>query len=124
MSDITLAQLEATFRSAAKSIDAAVAPVVVATAGKVADTQRANIAVRTGRTRDSIAATAPDGSALGARSTEAVIGPRKPWAHVGRWIELGTVTQGPRVYVANSYDPHRADHERAVAEAMISGLWQ
>lgn len=121
MTDITLTEVEHILRQAAVGIDKALAPVVAATAANMVDTQKQNIRVRTGRTRDSITATTPDGGALGPTSLEAFIGPRKPWAHTGRWIETGTVNQAPHVYIANSYDPHRTAHESAIMKATAEG---
>lgn len=117
---VSLAELERRLRAAGRDADRAIAPVIAATSAKVVDTQKQNIRVRSGRTRDSIAASGPDGKPLTATSIEAVIGPRPPWAHVGRWIERGTVRQAPHVYVANSFEPHRAAHTKLTGEAAIA----
>jgi hypothetical protein len=116
VSDLSLGQLELAWRQAARDIDREIATEVRATAAKVADTQRATVPVHTGRTRDSIKATGPDGAPLTPTSTEAEIGPT--W-FVGGLIETGTATQAPRPFVGPSYAPHRADHERRVLDAGV-----
>lgn len=117
MSAISLGELEATLRDAANLVDTAVAPVVRATANKMADTQRSTVTVRTGRTRDSIKATGPNGTPFTPTTIEAEVGPT--W-FVGKFEELGTVNRPPRPFVATSYEPHRAAHEQAVLGAVAS----
>jgi hypothetical protein len=92
---------------------------VQATAYKVVWTQKANVPVDSGETRDSIMASAPDGHAFKPTTTEAEVGPT--W-FVGRFIETGTVLHGPRVYVANSMEPHRAQFEADMLEAGSASL--
>lgn len=121
--ELTLAQVEAALRQAAKDVDRLVAKEVKVTAGLIRDEQRANVAVATGKTRDSIKATGPNGQPFTPTTTEAEIGPT--W-FVGRMIDLGTATQAPRPFVAASYEPHRAGHEarilNAAANALLKGL--
>jgi hypothetical protein len=119
MTTITLGQLEHALASASRDIDKFVAPVVQRTAGKVAGTQRANVRKRSGKTARSIRATGPDGAAFGPLTVEAEIGPT--W-FVGRLIETGTVNQAPHVYVASSFEPHRAQHQAEVLDAAAAAL--
>lgn len=120
---LTLEDVERALRAAGQDVDKVLSPVVRATAAKVADTQRANVLVESGRTKKSIKATGPGGAPFTARTTEAEIGPT--W-FVGRLVELGTATRGPHVFVANSLDPHLAAHTQAVldtaARALLDGL--
>lgn len=118
MSEITLTQLANGFRVAGATVDAHVAKVVKRTAMKVKQTQRENVPKLTGKTRDSIQATGPNGTPFGPTTNDFEVGPT--W-FVGRLIELGTVNKGPRVFVANSLDPHIAAHEVEVAEAVTNG---
>ena len=117
MTAITLSELEFICRAAGKDIDRVIAPVVKATANKIAETQRANIPVRSGKTRDSIEVSGPGGARLTPTSVEAEIGPT--W-WIGRLIENGTVRTAPHVFIANSYEPHAAAHRQAVLDAVIN----
>lgn len=118
MSEITLTQLANGFRVAEATVDAHVAKVVKRTAMKVRQTQRENVPKLTGKTRDSIQATGPNGAPFGPKTNDFEVGPT--W-FVGRLIELGTAMKGPRVFVANSLDPHLAAHHKEVADAVTDG---
>ena len=117
MTTITLSELELICRAAGKNIDYVIAPVIKQTAYKIAKTQRQTVPVKTGRTKKSIRATGPRGQWFRANTVEAEIGP-KWW--VGRLIESGTVRMAPRPFVAPSYEPHRADHEKRILEAVFN----
>lgn len=118
MNEITPAQLEQALNSAAAHIDEHLAPVIKATAMKVADTQRALVRKRSGRTEKSIRASGPDGAPFGSRTIEAEIGPTY---YVGRLLELGTAHSPPFPFVAESLDPHLDQHRRDVAAAATTG---
>lgn len=121
MNEITAAQLEAILRRAGANIDKVTAPVLRATAAKVADTQRRTVPVRTGKTRDSIRATGPAGAPFGPTTNEAEIGPT--W-FVARFIEYGTPHRGPRVFVANSLEPHEVAHRKAILDAVAADAFK
>jgi hypothetical protein len=121
VSDLTLEQLEALLRSAGKNVDEVVGPIVGATAQKVKATQEDHVPVDTGRTKKSIKATGPKGTPLTKKSLEAEVGPT--W-YVGRLLELGTATRGPRVFVADSLDPHLASHSKATLDAVAKALFE
>lgn len=111
MSAITLEQLEHICRVAAVDIDKVTAPIIRDTAKKVVETQKANVPRRSDKTYDSISA-----SPVEAATTTVEIGPT--W-WVGRLIENGTSTKGPRIFVANSIDPHLAAHDKAILDAVL-----
>lgn len=118
MIDMTLAELKQTLHDAERTIDHHVAKVIRATAIEVAATQKAAVPVKTGKTRRSIKATGPDGGRFTATTLEAEVGPT--W-WVGRMIEHGTVKIPPRVFVANSVEPHRVEFEKEMSSAMTDG---
>jgi HK97 gp10 family phage protein len=116
MTAISLEQLEQICRIAGQDIDKITAPIIRKTAAKVRETQKANVPVRSGRTRDSITASGPDGAPFTPTTTVAEIGPT--W-WVGRLIEQGTSRQPPRPFVRPSIDPHLDAHEAEVLEAVM-----
>jgi hypothetical protein len=116
---ITLADLERLLRVTGRDVDKIMLPVVRATAKKVAATQRQNVPTKSKRTRNSIKATGPGGAEFNKSIAEAEIGPS--W-YVGRFIELGTVRMAPRVFVANSLDPHIGQHQTDVLNAVAAAI--
>lgn len=117
-STLTVNELETILRLAGADVDRVVAPVIKATAYKVAKTQRQLCPKRSGKTRRSIRASGPRGRWFNATTTEAEIGPS--W-WVGRLLETGTVRMAPRPFVGPSFEPHRADHERRLIDAVVYG---
>lgn len=118
MSEITAAQLEQILRNAGRTADEFVAPVVKATAMKAKATQQQLVRKRSRKTERSIKATGPDGAPFGKRTIEAEIGPT--W-YVGRLLELGTSHSAPYPFIAGSLDPHMAEHQRQVGDAVMKG---
>lgn len=118
MNEISIAQLQQALRNAERTVDTSVAPVVRRTAERVKQTQQENVPVRSGKTKRSIQATGPGGRPFTKNTVDAEIGPT--W-FVGKMIETGTVNMAPRVFVANSVEPHLQQHAREVADAVSSG---
>lgn len=116
--NISLGELETICRLAGRDIDRIIAPVVKETAYKVRKTQYAACPKRSGRTKRSIRATGPGGRWFTPTTVEAEVGPT--W-WVGRLLESGTVRMAPRPFVSTSYEPHRADHEKRLIDAVVYG---
>lgn len=118
MSEITIGDLSHILKNAEKLIDKEIAPVVKRTALAIAETQRATVKRRSGRTADSIKATGPNGAPFNATTTTAEIGPT--W-FVGKLLELGTSHSAPQPFVAQSADPHMDAHLKGVQDATVNG---
>ena len=117
--DLTTAELAKILDKAGDTIDAHVSPVILNTAHKIEATQKERVAVRTGKTRDSIKVTGPGGAAFTEKTVEAEIGPT---FFVGKLVELGTSTMAPRPFVGGSPDPHMAQHEKDMQAAALKAL--
>jgi len=133
---ITLNELSAGLSRAQKEIDKHVAKAVRRTAEKVADTQRQKVPVgpprrRYKHTRDLVKVTGIDGAHITSTTLSLEIGPKdpknpkRPW-YIARFIEsgiAGTKTIAARPFIENSYEPHRAAHEKAVQLAALTGAF-
>jgi len=133
---ITINELATALHRAQKDIDKSLAKVVRRTAEKVADTQRQKVPVgpprqRYKHTRDLIKVTGANGTPITSTTLNLEIGPKdpknpkRPW-YIARFIETGvagTKTIAARPFIENSYEPHRAAHEKAVQLAAFSAAF-
>lgn len=119
MSEITLSELAQSLNDAANKADLVGAVEVKTTAGRIAETQKATVRVRSGKTRDSITVTDPEGRPLGPASIVAEIGPTH---FVGALLERGTVNTPPFPFVATSADEHIDDHQKRVRDAAVRSM--